>query len=212
MEKLYEELLDGNRRWIDAQRARDPDYFRRLAKGQSPQYLWIGCADSRVPANEVTDTPPGAIFVHRNIANMVVHSDFNMLSVLEYAVQVLQVKHVIVCGHFQCGGIRAALTNNQYGLIDNWLRNIKDVYRLHQEELDPIEDPELKERRLTELNVWEQVFNLGKTSTIQEAWQRTGYPHLHGWVIDIENGLIVDQNVTIRDNGDLHGIYRFDND
>jgi carbonic anhydrase len=212
MVKLYQELLDGNRRWIDNQHAQDPNYFRKLARGQSPEYLWIGCADSRVPANEVTDTPPGAIFVHRNIANMVVHSDFNMLSVLEYAVQVLKVKHVIVCGHFQCGGIRAALSNKQFGLIDNWLRHIKDVCRLHREELDAIGDLELKERRLTELNVWEQVFNLGKTSTIQEAWQKTGYPQIHGWVIDIETGLIVDQGVTIRDNSELHEIYRFDTD
>ena len=169
---LYKTLLDGNKMWVSEKLAQDPMYFKDLAKGQNPQFLWIGCSDSRVPANEITRTRPGDIFVHRNIANMVVHSDMNMLSVLDFAVNILKVKHIIVCGHYGCGGIRAAMDNRQYGLVDNWLRFIKDVYLLHGAELDVIEDSEVRCNRLVELCVMEQVLNLTKTSIIQNAWQQ----------------------------------------
>lgn len=210
METLYKKLLDGNREWVKQKLKEDADFFNKLAKGQSPPLLWIGCADSRVPANEITNTKPGEVFVHRNIANMVVHTDMNMLSVLDYAVNVLKVKHVVVCGHYGCGGILAALGNQQFGLIDNWLRNIKDVYRLHQVELDAISDNQTKANRLVELNVVEQVYNLCKTSTIQNAWQQNNMPHVHGWVYDVANGLIKDLEVTVRDNNDMMSIYKFD--
>lgn len=210
MEALYKKLLDGNREWVAKKLAEDPDYFTKLAKGQSPPLLWIGCSDSRVPANEIINAQPGEVFVHRNIANMVVHADMNMLSVLDFAVQVLKVKHVIVCGHYRCGGIQAALSNKQYGLIDNWLRNIKDVYRLHQQELDSIKDEQARANRLTELNVVKQVINLCKTSTIQNAWNERNYPHIHGWVYDIANGIIKDLNVSIKSNTDMSSIYWFD--
>jgi len=211
MDKLYKDLLKGNKIWVENQLKEDPNYFKKISKGQAPPVLWIGCSDSRVPANEITNRRPGEVFVHRNIANMVVHSDMNMLSVLEFAVQILKVKHVIVCGHFGCGGIQAAMSNTQFGLIDNWLRNIKDIYRLHQEELDAIRDEKLKANRLTELNVIEQVYNLCKTSTIQNAWKDRKYPHIHGWVYDVRNGIIKDLDVSIKNNADMAKIYRFDN-
>src|SRR5690606_31062238 len=181
----YKELLAGNRAWVEEKLNQDPDYFERLSKGQSPEVLWIGCSDSRVPANEITRTKPGDIFVHRNIANMVIHSDMNLLSVLDYAVNILRVKHVIVCGHYGCGGVKAAMTNEQYGLVDNWLRHIKDVYRTHSAELDAIEDEHQRFNRLVELNVIEQVFDLSKTSIIQNAWQSRQLPMIHGWVYDL---------------------------
>jgi carbonic anhydrase len=210
MEKSYNRLLENNKAWSVLKRNNDPDFFSDLANGQNPDYLWIGCSDSRVPANVITGTKPGEMFVHRNIANMVVHSDMNMLSVLSYAVEVLKVKHVIVCGHYGCGGVLAAMGNKQYGLIDNWLRHIKDVYRYHYHELDAIEDEELRARRFVELNVIEQVHDLGKTSIVQNAW-RNGQPlHLHGWVYGIENGLIKDLNVTFRNTDDLHSVYHLD--
>lgn len=210
VDDIYERLLQGNREWVQARLKEDSSYFEKLAKGQNPPLLWIGCADSRVPANEITNTQPGEVFVHRNIANMVIHTDINMLSVLEYAVKVLKVNHVIVCGHYGCGGINAALSNEHYGLIDNWLRNIKDVYRLHQEELEKIKDKEQLGRRLVELNVIEQVLNLCKTSTIQSAWEKSNVPHVHGWVYDIANGIIKDLGVTVRDNTEMMNIYKFD--
>lgn len=210
MEDLYKKFLEGNREWVAAKTAEDPLFFEKLANGQSPPLLWIGCSDSRVPANEIINAKAGEVFVHRNIANMVVHSDMNMLSVLDFAVQVLKVKHVIVCGHYKCGGILAALSNKQYGLIDNWLRNIKDVYRLHQEELDAIQDETKKSERLVELNVIEQVLNVCKTSTIQNAWKERNYPHIHGWVYDIANGIIQDLKVSVKNNEDMSSIYRFD--
>jgi carbonic anhydrase len=212
VEKLYKKLLENNRAWVRARLKEDPQYFEKLSKGQSPPILWIGCADSRVPANEITGTRPGEVFVHRNIANVVDHTDMNMLSVLDYAVQLLDVKHVIVCGHYGCGGILAAMGNKQYGLIDNWLRNIKDVYRLHKHALNRIDNHEARARRFTELNVIEQVYNLCKTSTIQNAWKRKKRPHVHGWVYDVRNGLIKDLNVTVRDNSEMASIYRFDYD
>lgn len=210
MEDFYNKMLAGNRKWVSDKLAEDPLYFERLANGQSPPVLWIGCSDSRVPANEIINAKPGEVFVHRNIANMVVHTDVNMLSVLEYAVQVLKVKHVIVCGHYGCGGILAALGNQHLGLIDNWLRNIKDVYRIHQSELDLITDETQRARRLVELNIIEQVYNLCKTSTVQGAWESQKLLHIHGWVYDIRNGIINDLNVTVRDNKDMGSIYKFD--
>ncbi|HNV27896.1 MAG TPA: carbonic anhydrase, partial [Cyclobacteriaceae bacterium] len=170
--KKYEQLLLQNRAWVQQKLGEDKDFFKKLANTQKPDFLWIGCADSRVPANEITGTAPGEVFVHRNIANMVVHSDMNMLSVLDYAVNVLEVSHVIVCGHYGCGGVRAAMGNKQIGLIDNWIRHIKDVYRMHHEELEAIKDMKAREDRFIELNVIEQVYDLGKTSIIQNAWQK----------------------------------------
>lgn len=208
--KKYEQLLLQNRAWVEQKLQEDKDFFNRLANVQTPEFLWIGCADSRVPANEITGTNPGEVFVHRNIANMVVHSDMNMLSVLDYAVNVLEVKHVIVCGHYGCGGIKAAMINKQIGLIDNWIRHIKDVYRMHQDELEAIEDMKVRQDRLTELNVIEQVYDLGKTSIIQNAWQKRGGPYVHGWVYDVSNGLIKDLKVSMHDDSEMPDVYRFE--
>lgn len=190
MPKSFEDLFTNNEKWVQKKLAEDPNYFEKLSQGQTPAFLWIGCSDSRVPANEVTGTESGEIFVHRNIANMVVHTDMNMLSVLDYSVNVLKVKHVMVVGHYGCGGVNAALGNQQVGLIDNWLRNIKDVVRLHREELDAIEDPLQKSNRLVELNVQEQVYNLSKTSIIQNAWAERKKLQIHGLVYDLKNGLL----------------------
>jgi carbonic anhydrase len=210
MEKSYLRLLENNKNWVKEQLELDPDFFERLSRGQSPDYLWIGCSDSRVPANQITGTDPGEVFVHRNIANMVVHSDMNMLSVLSYAVDVLKVKHIIVCGHYGCGGVIAAMKNQQFGLIDNWLRHIKDVYRYHHVELDAIEDEDLRARRFVEVNVQEQVHDLGKTSIVQNAWKRNQPLHIHGWVYDIKDGLINDLKVTFTCTKDLHKVYHLD--
>jgi carbonic anhydrase len=210
MEKSYKKLLENNKAWVAKQLSLNSDFFEDLAKGQSPEYLWIGCSDSRVPANEITGTKSGEIFVHRNIANMVVHSDMNMLSVLSYAVEVLKVKHVIVCGHYGCGGVNAAMGNKQYGLIDNWLRHLKDVYRIYAKELDGIKDEEQRSRRFVEVNVMEQVMDLGKTSIVQNAWKNKQNLHLHGWVYDIHDGIIKDLNVTITGVQDLHNVYHLD--
>ena len=210
VEDYYKGLFKGNRQWVAERLQTDPEYFKKLSSGQSPPLLWIGCSDSRVPANEITNTKPGEVFVHRNIANMVVHTDMNMLSVLDYAVQVLKVTHVVVCGHYGCGGILAAMGNRQFGLIDNWLRNIKDVYRLHQEELKDIKDERERCNKLVELNVIEQVYNLCKTSTVQNAWENNQPLHIHGWVYDVSNGIIKDLDVTVRDNTDMENIYKFD--
>jgi len=192
----YDSLLKGNAEWVERRLKDDPEYFQTLAKGQSPEVLWIGCSDSRVPANEVTGTKPGEVFVHRNIANVCVHSDMNMLSVLDYAVNVLKVKHVIVAGHYGCGGVAAAMSHKQFGLIDNWLRNIKDVYRLHSHELDRITDETAKLNRLVELNVVEQVYNLCKTTIVQNAWGARADLEVHGWVIDLGTGLVKDLKVS----------------
>lgn len=204
----YLKLLENNKQWVAKQTLENPDYFDDLSKGQHPEYLWIGCSDSRVPANEITGTKPGEMFVHRNIANMVVHTDMNLLSVLSYAVEVLKVKHIIVCGHYGCGGVIAAMGNKQYGLIDNWLRHIKDVYRHHHLELEAIADMELRARRLVEWNVIEQVRDLGKTSIVQNAWRRNQALHLHGWVYDLKDGLINDLKTTYTGADDLHSVYQ----
>jgi carbonic anhydrase len=180
-----------------------------LAKGQSPPVLWIGCADSRVPDNQITNTKPCEIFVHRNIANMVIHTDMNMLSVLDYAVNVLKVKHVIVTGHYGCGGVIAAMSNAEFGIIDNWLRHIKDVYRLHTDELDRISDPKMREDRLVELNVMENVYNLCKTSIIQNAWGKGQDVGVHGWVYSIETGIISDMKVSTHNNSNMDNVFKF---
>jgi carbonic anhydrase len=210
MESFYTKLLDNNKKWVESKLSQDPDFFKKLSSGQKPPVLWIGCADSRVPANEIIGAQPGEVFVHRNIANMVVHSDMNMLSVLDYAVNVLEVKHVIVCGHYGCGGVQTAMTNKHVGLIDNWIRHIKDVYRFHQDELNAIADEKQRFDRFVELNVVEQVLDLAKTSIVQGAWERGQNLHVHGWVYDIRDGLINDLDVTIRDNTTLSAVYQLD--
>lgn len=210
MEKSYKKLLENNKAWVDQQNRDNPEFFNELAKGQKPEYLWIGCSDSRAPANAITGTKPGEMFVHRNIANMVVHSDMNLLSVLSYAVDVLKVKHIIVCGHYGCGGVLAAMGNKQHGLIDNWLRHIKDVYRYHFAELDAIKDEKLRAERFVELNVIEQVHDLAKTSIIQNAWNNKQQVHVHGWVYDIADGIIKDLDVSFTCTKDLHSVYHLD--
>ena len=189
--KPYDLLLKGNEQWSKKKNQEDPEFFQRLLHLQTPEFLWIGCSDSRVPANQITDTDPGEIFVHRNVANLVINTDVNVLSVLDYAVNYLKVKHVIVCGHYGCGGIKAATTNNDFKPVLNmWLRNIKDVYRLHRQELDNIKNEDKREDRLVELNVQEQVNNLAKTSIIQRAWRQENRPDLHGWVYGLKDGII----------------------
>ena len=208
MPKSYTDIFEGNKKWVDGKLNQDPNFFTRLSKGQKPPILWIGCSDSRVPANEITGTDPGDIFVHRNIANMVIHTDMSMLSVLDYAVNVLEVKHVIVCGHYGCGGVLAAMGQKQFGLIDNWLRHIKDVYRIHHEELEAIKDETARGNRLVELNIQEQVFDLTKTSIIQNAWDNGRFLQVHGIVYDIANGILKDLDLTIGDNSELEGVYK----
>ncbi len=210
METFYQKLLDNNKKWVETKLNQDPDFFNKLSAGQKPPVLWIGCADSRVPANEIIGAGPGEVFVHRNIANLVVHSDMNMLSVLDYAVNVLEVKHVIVCGHYGCGGVQTAMTNKHVGLIDNWIRHIKDVYRFHQDELNAIEDEKKRFDSFVDFNVVEQVLNLAKTSIVQSAWERGQNLHVHGWVYDIKDGLIKDLEITLRDNKSLSKVYQLD--
>ena len=208
--KIYEKLLLENKAWASEKVQDDPEYFSRLADIQKPDFLWIGCSDSRVPANEITNTQPGEIFVHRNIANMVVHTDVNLLSVLDYAVTHLKVKHVIVCGHYGCGGVKAAMTNNDYKQVLNmWLRNIKDVYRMHRDELNTIENEQQKFDRLVELNVQEQVIHLAKTSIIQRAWKNEQRPHLHGWVYGLKDGLIKPV-FEMQANTNIDHLYEYD--
>jgi carbonic anhydrase len=207
MKTNYEKLFDGNKRWVEDMLKTDPLYFEKHSKGQKPPVLWIGCSDSRVHANEVTGTIPGEIFVHRNIANMVVHTDLSMLSVLDYSVNILGVTDVIVCGHYGCGGVMAALGTKPLGIVENWLRNIKDVYRLHQRELDAIRDKEKKCDRLVELNVIEQVFNLTKTSIIQNAWSSNQKLAVHGLVYDLKTGVLNDLDITITDKSELPNFY-----
>lgn len=202
-------LIQNNADWVSRQEAEDPDFFNRLAAGQQPQYLWIGCSDSRVPPDVVTQTPPGEIFVHRNIANLVVQTDMNLLSVLQYAVEVLKVEHVIVCGHYGCGGVKTAMGNRQYGLIDNWIRQIKDTQNYYWKQLAPL-DEEQRFRRLVELNVIEQVYNLGKTNIIQNAWATEKRPYLHGWVFDLATGRIKQQTSMINDEETLKEVCKFE--
>lgn len=208
--KTYERLLLENKAWAAEQVQKDPEFFKRLADLQSPEILWIGCSDSRVPANQITGTQPGEIFVHRNVANLVINTDVNVLSVLDYAVNFLKVKHVIVCGHYGCGGIKAATTQTDFKQVLNmWLRNIKDVYRLHREELDKINVEEKRVDRLVELNVQEQVYNLAKTSIIQRAWREDKRPDLHGWVYGLKDG-IIKPVFEMRTGTPIDSIYQFD--
>ena len=210
MENFYKSLLDNNKVWVSKNLEKDPEFFNRLANGQQPPLLWIGCSDSRVPANEIIGAQPGEVFVHRNIANMVIHTDISMLSVLDYAVNVLNVKHIIVCGHYGCGGVQAAMGNKNIGLIDNWIRHIKDVYRHHATELNSIDGEKDRFNRFVELNVVEQVFDLAKTSIVQGTWKKNKELHIHGWVYDISDGLINDLEVTIRNNETLGEVYKLD--
>ena len=189
--KSYEVLLNDNKAWAAKKLAEDPEFFERLVHVQTPEFLWIGCSDSRVPPDQITQTNPGEIFIHRNVANLVVNTDVNVLSVLDFAVNHLKIKHIVVCGHYGCGGVKAAMTNDSFDLVLNmWLRNIKDIYRLHREELSGISDEEKKLNRLVELNVQEQVFNLSKTAIIQKSWATDNRPDLHGWVYDLHDGII----------------------
>jgi carbonic anhydrase len=209
MDKAYQKLIDGNRLFALSKKFDDPEYFKKLSLGQKPDYLWIGCSDSRVPANEVTNTESGEMFVHRNIANVIVHTDINAMSVVEYAVNVLEVKHIIVCGHYGCGGVRAAMGSGSFGLADNWLRNIKDVYFKHRLELEAIADEDKRADRLTELNVMEQVRNLAKTKIVQNAWHAGKKIEIHGWVYGLNNGLISELNVLHDEKDDIEPIYRY---
>ena len=208
--KSYEKLLQENKAWAAGKLAENPAYFDNLAHLQTPEFLWIGCSDSRVPANEITGTQPGEIFVHRNVANLVINTDVNVLSVLDYAVNHLKVKHVIICGHYGCGGIKAATTKADFKPVLNmWLRNIKDVYRLHRDELDGIKEEENRIDRLTELNVKEQILNLAKTSIIQRAWQKEQRPDLHGWVYGLKDG-IINPIVEMKAGTHIDPLYEYD--
>lgn len=205
---IYQQMLLNNEKWVAEKIAKEPSYFEELAKGQSPKFLWIGCSDSRVPAEEVTGAKPGEVFVHRNIANMVVHTDLNLLSVLQYAVQVLHVQHIIVCGHYGCGGVLSSMKNTDFGLVNKWLWNIKEVYYRHRQELDAIEDEKKRGDRLVELNVQEQVYNLAETSFVQKAWANRELS-IHGWVFDLSSGKIKDLDVIIDDPKTLHPIFQY---
>jgi len=195
--KFLKALFDNNRKWAERIEREQPGFFEQLSKQQHPEYLWIGCADSRVPANEIINLPPGEVFVHRNIANLVVHTDLNCLSVIQYAVAVLKVKHIIVCGHYGCGGVRASMDEANHGLIDNWLRHIRDVYRYHRGALDAIEDPIARGDRLCELNVMEQVANVCNTTMVRDAWAAGQQLAVHGWIYRLEDGLLHDLDVTM---------------
>jgi carbonic anhydrase len=197
MEDL-EELLEKNKQWAQGIKASDPQFFNSLAQQQTPQYLWIGCSDSRVPATQLVGLKPGDMFVHRNVANVVVHTDFNCLSVLQFAVDVLNVNHVIVCGHYGCGGVKAAMDNLQLGLIDNWLRHVQDVMHNHKKELADLANDSMRLDRLCELNVSEQVLNVSKTTIVQNAWSRGQELTIHGWIYAINDGLLRDLNISIK--------------
>ncbi len=210
MPKSYLDLIEGNSKFIHAIEKEDPVFFEKLSLGQNPQFLWIGCADSRVPPSEVTNVKPGSIFVHRNIANVVIHTDSNLLSVAYYAIKVLRVKHVIVCGHYGCGGVQAAMSHKRYGYIDGWLQHIKDVIRFHKEELEAIEDEEKRTDRLVELNVVEQVNNLAAVPFIQEEWEKSEFPYIHGWVYDLKSGKIKQLDCTVNRKDLIQDVYNYD--
>ena len=206
--KDLNQLLDQNRAWAESIKASDPEFFQTLAKQQTPRFLWIGCSDSRVPATQLAGMMPGEMFVHRNVANVVVHTDFNCLSVMQYAVDVLKVEHIIVCGHHGCGGVRAAMDNLQFGLIDNWLRHVQDVVHEHEEVLAKVSDPEQRLDLLCELNVIEQVLNVGRTTIVQGAWERGQELVVHGWIYGLEDGLLRDLGVSIDNAEGLAAVYR----
>ncbi|MCU0438632.1 MAG: carbonate dehydratase [Raineya sp.] len=205
---IYQQMLLNNEKWVAEKIEKEPSYFEDLAKGQSPKFLWIGCSDSRVPAEEVTGAKPGEVFVHRNIANLVVHTDLNLLSVLQYAVQVLHVQHIIVCGHYGCGGVISSMKNTDFGLVNKWLWNIKEIYFKYREELDAIKDEKKRADRLVELNVREQVYNLAETSFVQKAWVKRELS-IHGWVFDLKSGKIKDLDVLVDDPKTLHPIFQY---
>lgn len=194
----YEQIFENNRRWVAARTARDKDFFEKLAQDQQPDYLYIGCSDSRVPANQIMGLEPGEVFVHRNIANLVNNVDLNVMSVINYAVRHLNVKYIIVCGHYNCGGVKAAMIPKDLGILNPWLRNIRDVYRMHQDELNVITDEEARYRRLVELNVQEQATNVIKTAAVQQSYIEKGYPVVAGWVFDLHNGLLVDLKLDFK--------------
>jgi len=210
--KYYHKLLTNNKKWVTEMLEKDENYFKRLAEGQKPPVLWIGCADSRVPANQITGTLPGEIFVHRNIANMVIHTDMNMLSVLDYAVNHLKVKHIIVCGHYGCGGVEAAMHNKSLGLINKWIRNIKEVYKDNYTELKKITDERKRFDRLVELNVIAQVYDLAKTSIVQKSWKDDSGLEIHGWVYGLNDGIIKDLKVSMDSTAHLEDIFMLDLD
>jgi carbonic anhydrase len=205
--KKLPHLFEANRAWAQRMTQNDPQFFERLSKQQSPEYLWIGCADSRVPANEIIDLAPGEIFVHRNVANVVVHTDLNCLSVIQYAVEVLQIKHIIVCGHYGCGGVKAALDNSQHGLIDNWLRHIQDVMEKHETALAVSADDHQRFDRLCELNVIEQVVNVCQTTVVQSAWSRGQHLTVHGWIYSLQDGLLRDLNMCVEGQHELRSVH-----
>lgn len=203
-----EDLFERNRKWADSRRRQDPEFFKRLSLQQAPKILWIGCSDSRVPANEIVGMDPGELFVHRNVANVVVHTDFNCLSVLQYAVEVLEVEHVIVCGHYGCGGVRAAFENRRLGLIDNWLRNIRDVHEKYRDEVAALATEEERIDRMCELNVLQQVANVCHTTIVQSFWQAGRKLTVHGWIYRIGDGLLRDLQVGIKQVGEISDVYR----
>ena len=201
-------LFKNNRKWASKITEVNPDFFRNLENQQSPEYLWIGCSDSRVPANDIVGLLPGELFVHRNIANLVIHTDMNCLAVLQYAVELLKVKHIIVCGHYGCGGVKAAMEDQPHGLVDNWLRNIRDTWRRNRDELEMIPDQSGKANRLCELNVCDQVINVGNTTIIQDAWRRGQQTTIHGWIYDLADGLLKDLGVCISSLDELHTLHK----
>ena len=205
--KRLDKLLSNNRLWAAGMRAREPDFFNKLSQIQTPKFLWIGCSDSRVPANQITGLAPGEVFVHRNVANIVVHADLNCLSVLQYAVDVLKVKHVIVCGHYGCGGVTAAHDNLKLGLIDNWLRHVQDVGQKHRDALDAISGREGRIARLCELNVIEQAVNVAQTTVVQDAWAHGQELTVHGWAYDLNDGVIRDLKMSMEGPGELEDCY-----
>lgn len=206
--RVLKNLFEQNRKWAEKVKENDSDFFSKLSAQQNPEYLWIGCSDSRVPANQIVDMLPGQIFVHRNIANVVVHTDLNCLSVIQYAVEVLKVKHIIVCGHYGCGGVQAAMERREHGLIDNWLQNIKDVYRYHQERIDAMADKNEQIDLLCELNVIEQVANVCHTTIVQNAWKSGQDLTVHGWIYSIENGILKDLDVCIAGADEISHTHR----
>ncbi len=212
MTDFYKKILDNNKKWVESKLALDPDFFNKLKDTQTPPLLWIGCSDSRVPANEIIGAQPGEVFVHRNIANMVIHSDMNMLSVLDYSVNVLKVKHVIVCGHYGCGGVKAAMGHSSVGIIDNWIRHIKDSYRFRKTEIEAIEDEKERFDKFVEWNTKQQVLNLAVTSIVQQAWKKGQELSIHGWVYGLDTGLVKDLDVTFSSHDDIKNssVYKLD--
>ncbi len=206
-DKMRDMLFKRNEAWANKMRGSDPDFFKRLHKQQNPKYLWIGCSDSRVSANQIVDLDPGEIFVHRNIANVVVHTDLNCLSVIQYAVEVLKIKHIIVCGHYGCGGVKAAMENHEHGLIDNWLRHIQDVYRAHKKEIDLLENKNDQYQLLCEKNVIEQVINVCHTTIVQKSWRNNVDLSIHGWIYSIKNGILKDLDIYVSAPEQLEAVY-----